>query len=285
MNANAFVAYLDAQMPTPAQIAQQKLDEETDEQLAARTCQCKNVFKSVRGLNVHLRTGGCKFAKKPIALVPAPVVPAPVVPAPVVPAPVTPPPAADFVKALADLAEQSEKRFTQYKEETDRNLADLMSKISERKKTFAVVAATPAPAVTPAPAAADPLPPLSPSPPESVSSYNPNPTLEFIFKRIRCDKTSDLWWVLKDAYVNHPERFELTGLSHYSNEEDMPHITISYKIPTYKGTWVKNFFHLYHEGEHTRPVYKTITGFGLNNTKIILAVFGERDLRPLVAKK
>ena len=271
MNANAFVAHLDAQMPTPAQIAQQKLDEETDEQLAARTCRCKNVFKSVRGLNVHLRTGGCKFSKKSIALVPAPVVPAPVTP---------PPPASDFVKALADLAEQSEKRFTQYKEETDRNLADLMSKISERKKTFAAAAATPAPA------AADPLPPPPPSPPESVSSYNPNPTLEFIFKRMRVTQTSDLWWVLKDAYANHPDRFELTGLSHYSCDEDMPHITISFKIPTYKGTWVKNFFHIYHEGEHTRPIYKTITSFGLNNTKIILAVFGQLDqVKSTVANK
>jgi hypothetical protein len=270
MNVNAFVNHLDAQMPTPAQIAQQKLDEETDEQLAARTCQCKNVFKSVRGLNVHLRTGGCKFAKKPIALVPAPAVPAPAVPALVAP----PPPPSDFAKALADLAEQSEKRFLEFKKESEltlANLTEVMSKISEKKKTFAAVAAAPAPA--PAPATPSPLPSLPASPPESVSSHNPNPTLDFIFKKMRVEQTSDYWWVLKEAYNINPDRFEIAGLSHYSNEEEMAHITISYRIQTYKGSWVKNYFHIYHDGDPNLPCYRTITGAGLNRTTIILAVF------------
>jgi len=235
---------------------------ETVEQIAARTCRCKRIFKTVRGLNIHISSGNCAAFPRPAKTALPPVAPSA--------APSAPP--SDFAKALADLAEQSEKRFLQFKEESDRTLANLtavMSNISERKKTFATVAAAPAPA----PATPSPPPSLPVSPPESVKSHNPNPTLDFIFKKIKCDQTSDYWWVLKEAYNINPERFEIVGLSHYSNEEEMAHITISYRIPTYKGSWVKNYFHVYHDGEPTRPCYRTITGAGLNRTTIILAVF------------
>ena len=246
---------------------------ETVEQIAVRTCRCKRIFKTVRGLNIHISNGSCAAVPRPAKTALPPCFDAGqptgrwkgIEP---------PAPPSDFAKALADLAEQSEKRFLQFKEESDRTLANLtavMSNISERKKTFATVAAAPAPA--PAPATPSPLPSLPASPPESVKSHNPNPTLEFIFKKIKCDQTSDYWWVLKEAYNINPERFEIVGLSHYSNEEEMAHITISYRIPTYKGSWVKNYFHIYHDGDPTRPCYRTITGAGLNRTTIILAVF------------
>ena len=290
MNAAAFVAHLDAQPPTRAQLAQQKLDEETDEQLAARTCQCKNVYKSVRGLNVHLRTGGCKYSKKNTRPLPAPVPvrqiptwitnpePAPVVPAPVAPvidaeqlfipkidaavgivAP--PPPANAHIEKTVD--EMVKKAFEDFR--AANNFDDLIAKMNAKTvaitKSYAEVAKT------------EPAP-LPPSPPESVSERRGNVALDFIFKRLGVSNSCDFWWILKDCYLNFPERFEIGNTQHISGDDNLPHINIIYKLPTWKKTICYQSYHLYTEPQPDGTVvYRTFTTIGLNKTPQIIAVF------------
>jgi hypothetical protein len=220
---------------------------ETACQLAARTCKCGKLYTSKSGVTAHIKRGACS--------------------APAVAAPLT-----DFAAALAAIAEQSEKRFQEFKERSERDKAEFLLKIAPPpKKVWAAVAAAPPPPPTPV------LPPLPVSPPESVAPpHIINHTLEFIFTKVRPENTTDYWWLLKDNYKNMPERFTLENMTHTTPGDDMPHITFSYKIPTYKNSWVKNYFHLYHTlGVGGSFIYRSLRGMGLNKTPIIIAVFSD----------
>lgn len=185
-------------------------------------------------------------------------------------------PTAALFAAMAHFVEQNEKSVREFKEQSKRDKAELLLKIAApARNVWAAVAAAP----PPPPA----LPPLPVTPPESVAPSEPvspphifNHTLEFIFTKVRPENTSDYWWMLKDNYKNMPGRFALENMSHISPGEDMPHINFSYSIPSYRGNWVKNYFHLYHTvGASGNYIYKTLAGMGLNKTPIIIAVFSD----------
>ena len=202
---------------------------------------CKKEFKNVHGLAIHT----ARSHKTTPVLAPAPA-----------PAP-----------ALT-VEELVKKAFEEFR--LSHNFDDLLSKMNTKTKTYAETAAAPAPVPAPVPAPA----PAPPTPPESVSERRGNASLDFIFKRLGVSSSCDMWWVLKDCYLNFPERFEINNVMHVSGEDTQPHINISYKLPTWKKTICYQNYHLYIESNVDGTItYKTFTTTGMDRTPLIIAVF------------
>ena len=108
--------------------------------------------------------------------------------------------------------------------------------------------------------------PLSEIKPLNVSSSN---SLIFLFTKTHFDAASDLWWILRQLFIEHPERFQLLDGGHISKDDDEYHINIGYMVtPKFQQT-----YHVYYKMNGRRTIYTHVTAEGLDRERLTIVKF------------
>jgi len=95
------------------------------------------------------------------------------------------------------------------------------------------------------------------------------PALDIVFLKSVFTQTSDLWWILREQYKEHPERFNILSLSHQSNNEEQSHFNIGYRV----NDKFQQTYHVYYQDKNGKSHYTHITAEGLNRIPICIVEF------------
>jgi hypothetical protein len=91
------------------------------------------------------------------------------------------------------------------------------------------------------------------SQPKPFINHKKDPTLAFIFENIFDARASMEFLLLREQFSSNPNQFRILGTTHFSNDEDEPHISFEFKrtftLVCHDGksierTWVR-IYHLY----------------------------------------
>jgi hypothetical protein len=95
------------------------------------------------------------------------------------------------------------------------------------------------------------------------------PLLSFLFLKAPFLATSDLWWILRENYKEHPERFQLLSLEHESKNETDTHFNVGYQV----SEKFQQTYHVYFENTNGKMRYTYMTGEGLNRSLVVIVQF------------
>ena len=113
--------------------------------------------------------------------------------------------------------------------------------------------------------------PLSEFKPLNVGSSN---SLIFLFTKTRFETASDMWWILRQQFIEHPERFQLLDAGHISKDDEDYHINVGYMVtPRFQQT-----FHVYYKMNGRRTIYTHVTAEGLNRERLTIVKFSVDQL-------
>ena len=95
------------------------------------------------------------------------------------------------------------------------------------------------------------------------------PTLDILFLKSMFVQTSDFWWILREQYKEHPERFTLLSLNHSSNDEAQQHFNLGYQV----NDKFQQTYHVYYENKHGKTRFTNMTAESLNRERIKIVEF------------